>query len=245
MGSVRLILALALYMALVGQNVAVAEQPATLLKAHLEPSDVVNQEAVQLLVEVQSTQLATNLRLEVTPPPGFQAKPTTPITLPSFQGHYTVPTISIQRSNGPMSIGQRTLMVRVLSGDDKASTALAETSVPFAYKSRISIPFYLFAGGLGILMGYGLRLLIKVLQAVPTPSPAPVPGPAPGPITAFVQKNYYLVDCGVTMAVGLLSLTILLKDNHVPESGLYWYSALGAGVALGLLTNSELLSKLR
>jgi 4-amino-4-deoxy-L-arabinose transferase-like glycosyltransferase len=60
-----------------------------------------------------------------------------------------------------------------------------------------------------------------------------------GPITRFVQKNYYLVDCSVTLVVGLLSLTLLIKNNHAPDSGFYWYTAFGAGIGLGLLTNSD------
>jgi hypothetical protein len=232
---------------IMGAIAASAQQQTVLIKAHLEPAEVVNGETAQLTVEMQAAQTANNLRMEITAPPGFRITQGGSVKVPAFQGNYTLTPFLVERADAQATVGAHTLLVRVFTGEGTANIATVDTSIPFSYVSRISIPAYFLLGGLGILIGYALRVLIKVLQTVPAPAPAPQQqqGAAVGPVTAFVQNHYYLVDCGVTLTIGLLSLALLLKNNHVPDSGLYWYSALGAGVALGLLTNSELLSKLR
>ncbi|HWG19217.1 MAG TPA: hypothetical protein VG225_01720 [Terracidiphilus sp.] len=213
------------------------------MKARLEPGDAVNDAPVRIFVELQSSQPATGLVLECISPPGFEVTPRN-VALPEFQKQFTSSAFTLRRSGKTAEVGQQnTLIVRVLSADQKA--AIAEASVSFSYVKRIPIWEYLLLGFFGIALGYAIRLLIKVLQTVPAPALAPDPNaPQPGTITQWVQKHYYFVDCSVTLVIGLLSLTLLLKNDHVPDSGLYWYSALGAGVALGLLANSELVSKL-
>jgi hypothetical protein len=243
----RLVFVLVLRL-LMGVSALHAQQPSILVKAHLEPADVVNSDAAKLIVEVQSNQPTSNLHLEFSAPPGFQITPSQSVGLPTFQGHYTSTFASVVRSDSP-PVGTHSVLVRAVSGAGAGSAAVADATVSFAYISRIPIWSYLLLGAIGIVIGYVLRLLIGTLKTVPAPPLAPQAegggGPAVGPITTFVQQHYYFVDCAVTLTVGLLSLTLLLKNNHVPDTGLYWYSTLGSGVALGLLTNSELLSKLR
>jgi len=48
----------------------------------------------------------------------------------------------------------------------------------------------------------------------------------------------------VTAAIGFLALVALVQDGQPPQNATYWYTALAVGVGLGLLTNSELLTKL-
>jgi len=241
------ILVLLSWLAAIG-SVLRADQATVLLKARLEPGNVVNTEPSQLIVELQPASPISGLHLEIVPPVGFQVKPSALIDLPMIQGHYTMSSAFIIRSDTHAEIGAHTVYVRAVNGPGPGATMIADGSVSFDYVSRISIWVYFLLGGVGILIGYCLRIFVKVLQSVPEPSPQPPGaggGQAPGPITRFVQKHYYFVDCGVTLVVGLISLSLLVKNNHVPDSGLYWYSTLGSGVALGLLTNSELLSKLR
>jgi hypothetical protein len=223
-----------------------AEQPTVVVKATLEPVELTNNQPSQLIVQLQASQQSGTLRLEVTPPPGFQIRQPAGVKIASFQGSYTASPFFLEPSNTKAEVGSHSLLVRVFAGEGTANVTTIDTNIAFTYVSRISIPTYFLLGGLGIFFGYLIRLLVKVLQAVPAPAPEPDPGQrAVGLITGFVQRHYYFVDCSVTLSIGLISLSLLLKDNHVPDSGMYWYSALGAGFALGLLTNSELLSKVR
>jgi hypothetical protein len=110
-----------------------------------------------------------------------------------------------------------------------------------------SLAAYLGLGALGILVGYLLRVLMKVLSTTTAPAPDPTADPPPvlGPIGRFVASHYYQVDCLVTLVLGLAALLFLVKDGHLPDNGVVWYGALLMGLALGLLTNSELITKLR
>jgi hypothetical protein len=37
----------------------------------------------------------------------------------------------------------------------------------------------------------------------------------------ILKKHYYLVDCSVTLVIGLFVLLYLIKDGHVPDSAAY------------------------
>lgn len=123
--------------------------------------------------------------------------------------------------------------------------SLAGTTFQFLYRRGIPLSSYFLWGILGIVLGYLLRLFIKVLSEVTPPQLAPVPGaPEPGPLKQFVQRYYFFIDCGVTAAIGFLALVALVQDGQPPQNASYWYTALAVGVGMGLLTNSELLTKL-
>jgi hypothetical protein len=66
-----------------------------------------------------------------------------------------------------------------------------------------------------------------------------------GPITGFVMRHYYTVDGTVTLVLGILALLGLSAHGRPPESTAWWGAALTLGVGLGLLTNSELITKVR
>ena len=101
-------------------------------------------------------------------------------------------------------------------------------------------------------MAFSARLVVDSLNALPKPvlpaaAAAGVGGGAPdlGWVSTFIKTHYYLMDFLVTLILGFLALVALVKDNHAPDSGLYWYSALGLGFGIGLLTNSDLVTRLR
>lgn len=121
---------------------------------------------------------------------------------------------------------------------------LAQDDFDVEYTPTISLGRYLLVGLAGVLIGYAIRLLVKVLSTVPPPALAPTPAGSAGPVTTFVTRHYYAVDCAVTLTLGLLVLIFFIKDGHPPDAGIQWYGALGIGVGLGLLTNSELVTKL-
>ncbi len=59
----------------------------------------------------------------------------------------------------------------------------------------------------------------------------------------FVLEHYYWVDFAVTLTVGFLALAALMKNGRPPASAEYWPEAIVLGVGLGLLTNSDLLTR--
>jgi len=120
---------------------------------------------------------------------------------------------------------------------------------PINYIPEVPLAAYFGFGLVGIFLGYWLRLFVKILSSTTPPQPAPIaagnPPANPGPFTSFVMKHYYAVDLSVTIAIGFLILVSLIKDGNPPDNALAWYSAVAMGVGLGLLTNSELITKLR
>jgi hypothetical protein len=219
------------------------------MRVHLEPQDIVNESSVLLVVEIDTMQPLSAAVLEVTPPVGFVVTPQNKLTLPAFDAHLRLTQFWLNRTNSFTPIGTPTVHVHLFQNAANAH-ALVDSSIQFKYYERISVCAYLGWGILGIVLGYLIRLIIKAQQSVPVPSPAPenpaVPAPPPpGPITRFITKYYYPVDGALTVLIGFLALLVLLKDHHAPDNVLYWYSALGSGVALGALTNSELITKVR
>lgn len=87
-------------------------------------------------------------------------------------------------------------------------------------------------------------MLVEILKTVPAPSADPPEGTV-GPITRFVQQYHYLVDFGVTLAMGFIVMVALLTDGRPPEAGRMWPGALATGVGLGLLANSELITRIK
>ena len=110
---------------------------------------------------------------------------------------------------------------------------------------QLSTAAYLILGGLGIAAGYSLRLLVKVLSAVPAPQPVLGAADSAGPITSFVIGHYYAVDFIVTLVLGFLALFALMQGARPPQVASAWPHAITLGASLGLLTNSELITRLR
>jgi hypothetical protein len=216
------------------------------IRVSMAPAEIINDGLSKLTIDVDTPSELNGAILEVTSPVGFSVLPQNKITLPVFNTAYKETGFSLKRTGSTAPIGQAKVSVRLLP-DANSHLSPAFGEVQFNYKERISNCAYIVWGIIGIIIGYGIRLVLKAQQSVPVPLPAPAP-PAPppgGPVTRFVTRYYYPVDGALTLIIGLLALLVLLKDNHVPDTTLYWYSALGAGVALGALTNSELITKVR
>jgi hypothetical protein len=225
-----------------------AHGSAPTVRVSMAPNEIVNDGISKLTIDIDTPSELNGAVLEITPPVGFAVLPQNKITLPVFNGAYRETGFSLKRTGSSALIGPTKLNVRLLP-DANSHLSPAFGEVQFSYKERISVCAYLAWGLLGIVVGYLIRIIIKAQQSVPAPLPAPDPNapqpPPPGPITRFVAKYYYGVDGGLTVVLGLLALLLLLKDNHVPDTALYWYTALGAGVALGALTNSELITRVK
>lgn len=214
------------------------------------PTKIVDGAPAQLAVTIEVQGTLQNVVLKVSPPPGFQADRNS-LALATLSGKSTL-LFSIRRSNSqPASGGLLLVSLEIPQGSGKEPQQIASESLKLDYAPEISVSYFVWLGLFGVALGYCLRLLLKVLQSIPpdqVPAPAPVAGqqlpPPPGPVTLFVKKYYYLTDFLVTLALGFLALVALTKAGHPPETGNLWYTALAAGVGIGLLTNSELLTRI-
>jgi hypothetical protein len=100
-------------------------------------------------------------------------------------------------------------------------------------------------GFCGIALGYLVRLVMKVEAKLPQPSPAPEKSEdVTGPVTSFVARNYYKVDFALTLLLGNLVLLALSHSYHPPSKAADVPGALIFGFSLGLLTNSDLITRL-
>jgi len=220
------------------------------MNLELMPKTVIDQSPAQMLIIIESPQKLTGAAITIVPPPGFKADPPA-FSLPDFTGKITQTSV-FKALDSDVRPGER-YVIQVqsyVSSGSGGRTLLADQTLPFDYKTnQISLRAYFALGVLGILIGYCLRLMLNVLATVPAPPLAAPPSgavpPLVGPITAFVQKHYYSVDVLVTIALGYFALVAMSQGNRPPQTANFWYSALAMGVGLGLLTNSELLTKLR
>jgi hypothetical protein len=126
-----------------------------------------------------------------------------------------------------------------------AETILASRLFTFRYMAQISTAAYIALGGVGIALGYLLRMFVKVLSTIAPPRPVQASPTSEGPISRFARTHYYVVDFLVTVTIGFLALVALMQGARPPQTAAAWPHALTLGVSLGLLTNSELLTKFR
>lgn len=179
-------------------------------------------------------------------PPTIRASPsswTLPKTGHKVSRNFVLEPPAGKRLTGEIEIGAE--LTR--PSQNGPGESLAGATYRFVYRQGIPLSSYFMWGILGIVIGYFLRLFLKVLSEVTPEAPAPVANQSAGKvgwITRLVKRHYYLVDCAVTAAIGFLVLVALVQDGQPPQNATYWYTALAMGVGLGLLTNSELLTKI-
>ena|ERR1700733_263679 len=215
------------------------------IQAQLAPQNLsVNVPAI-LTVTVNCPAPTQDETLQILAPPGFTVTPA------SFQLGTTagvkIRQFEVQTPHTYFPAANWNFLI-ILS--DKTGD-LANLTYSFKYEAGVSLWLYFLFGIGGIAVGYIARLVVDSLNNLPKPVivaavPPPTSGvPDLGWFTKFIKAHYYLMDFFVTLVLGFLALVALVKDNHAPDSGLYWYSALGLGFGLGLLTNSDLVTRLR
>jgi len=217
--------------------------PAAVLALELLPKRIVGDEEGQLLVTVEFTGAPQTATLHVTTPRGVRADPPD-VTLEKPPRRITVP-VAIRGDHAPGFSDERQIVVELgLPGSSVPQPLTATTAV--LYSPRLSYRAYLAVATIGVVVGYSLRLLVKVLATVPPPQAAPVGegSSPPGALTRFVQAHYYAVDVGVTLALGFIALLYLGSTGRAPDVATHWPGAFTLGVGLGGLSNSELFSRL-
>jgi len=216
------------------------------IQADLIPRVLTLNTQATLIVTVSIPTATQDGTLQVSAPPGFSVTPGS-YQLGSAPGVKTRQfEIQTPRTYVPAATWKFVIVLSDRSGD------LASVSYPFGYGAGISLSWYFVFGAAGIAMGYAARLVIDSLNSLPKPvisaaavSPGGGTTPDLGRFTDFIKHHYYLMDFLVTLVLGFLALVALVKDNHAPDTGLYWYSASALGFGVGLLTNSDLITRLR
>jgi hypothetical protein len=126
-----------------------------------------------------------------------------------------------------------------------AQRVLAQATIPIDIVRYIDVMRYFWMGIAGVLTGWSLRVLLFAQSKVTPPNPEPMIASSEGVITRFIGKHYYFVDAVLTVTLGGLVLLALVTDGCPPDTADSSIAAYLMGVALGALTNSELLLKIR
>jgi hypothetical protein len=165
----------------------------------------------------------------------------------------TTYAIALTPRAGSTAAGERVLIVDLVAGSSHTERLLQSHEITIMLRPQLAMGCYLLIGGLGILLGYLLRQIIRSTGQVRTPflsqPPAEVPRlPQQGWLTTMIQRKpstYFVVDGSVTLFLGLGAMLALVKGDLLPDAGTSWHGTLLLGAGLGLLTNSDLLTRLR
>jgi hypothetical protein len=216
------------------------------IQTEIVPDQLSLNMTANLTVTVNCSVAAQDQTLHVTSPPDFTVSPSSSPVCSSTG--INIERFVVQTPHTYLPPANWTFVAFV---SDK-NGQLAAVTCALKYGAGLSLMYYFILGILGIAIGYSARLVVDSLNALPKPvlpaaAAAGVGGGAPdlGWVSTFIKTHYYLMDFLVTLILGFLALVALVKDNHAPDSGLYWYSALGLGFGIGLLTNSDLVTRLR
>ncbi len=217
------------------------------ISLELIPQGLLDGRKTQLYITVESVGELKGAVLEITSPTSFIVDDPK-ISLPAFNRSIICSTgIAVGKKDLLSDEYAFTVTLTVSDGTNGRKT-LATKLVKFKYAAEVGLWTFFLLGAIGLVLGYWIRLIVKVLAGVTPPSPAPErsgDGQQDGPITTFVKKHYYSVDFFVTALIAFLLLATLCQGGRPPQSGATWYGALATGVGLGLFTNSELLTKLK
>jgi hypothetical protein len=211
----------------------------------LLPKTIVADQAATMVIAVDAPQGMQGAALTIDAPPGFSVSPDS-FALGMLNRKDVRRAVVVRKAGASPPDGDQALVVRLSANDGGSSTVAAQT-VTFSFASQISTVTYLVLGALGIGVGYILRFFVNILKAIPPPSPAPplAGEPAIGPISTWVASHYYFVDCLITFGLAFVALVALMQGSRPPQTAWAWPHALTLGVSLGLLTNSELFTRIR
>lgn len=222
---------------------ALAQQPS--LSLELIPNSVFGHRQAQLYVTIDSSQELDDAVLDIATSTDFKAEPSA-IPLRAVT-HSVVENVTITPVNPMLGFGDQGITVTLSQPSDPGKRKIvASKLLKFSYAPEISLCVFFVFATLGLILGYWVRIIVKVLAAITPPSPQPESETAKlGPITKFVQGHYYLVDFLVTVALAFIVLATLVQNGRPPQSGSTWYGALAVGVGIGVFTNSDLLTRIR
>ena len=185
--------------------------------------------------------------VRLVPPDGFRVDPE---VLPAT-GTAVTRLVQLRRSEGGRG-RERQLIVRIFRQENdakKAVTVITEKAFEFRYDPLMAVPQYLLMGGIGIVLGYFIRAATKQLAKTPPDHQVERAKIQNDTTSSTARKwfvtHWYAIDFLVTLIVGTVVLVVAMKDGLPPTTAPHWHNAFGTGFALGLLTNSELLTRIR
>ena len=214
-----------------------------LLEIRMLPTNEVSDSTVcQFVVTVQASAALPPAKVVLRKIEGLDVQPASIDIKGGLARFESTGTISRKKGTARPRVGEHRLVAELTSLDG-TRPFYVQQSMAVLYRDWITVPCYLAVALLGVVLGYVIRFFVNILKSLPAPSPEPAAGE--GPITIWVKAHYYQVDFLVTLAIAFVILVGLIKESRPPDTGATWYAALALGTALGVLTNSELLTRLR
>lgn len=210
--------------------------------SRLVPKSVYAESPSQLIVTVKGSSLA-GLTVRFRASRGFHV---TPVEM-SWSGtaDNTVVVCLADVTTSGTETGQITgaIMTSALLKNEQVASDILE----FEYQPGLRVCIYLLVGLTGVAIGYAVRMLVLALKAVQPQVEAQTLAAEESPkgLRKFVLEHYWTVDFAVTLVLGFLALVALMKDGRPPATATYWHHAAMLGVGLGLLTNSDLLTRVQ
>lgn len=210
-----------------------------------------------------------DFRIDFVPPAGFAATPRNIAFGGSEKGE---PRGEIRLApNGATGAGDRSLQVNVVRLADGKEKPLPSSFFTFSFTPVLEQQSYLLYGMLGVLFGYAVRVAKKQLESTQPPphvqaaqnaqaardsafvakaaaQAAGVAAPStvvPTAVQMAYFKYWYAVDAFVTAIVGFIALLVLMRNGLPPANANFWFNGITIGFALGLLTNTELITKVK
>ncbi len=133
---------------------------------------------------------------------------------------------------------------------------IAASVFQLSFVPEIDLYRYFVLAAVGVLLGYIVKLFMKVRDSVPVPPAGAMFG---APTNESVQqqaenhlgkwlarpRNYYAIDFLLTLTIAIIALCALARDGHPPDMGRTWTSAGVLGFGLGILTPNDLINRIK
>jgi hypothetical protein len=235
---------------------ALAQAPSVSMSGTFVPAQPSGDDAFLFVLQLDSTAPLSGATASIRPRTGFTA---TKPELDVPQGARKAALVfELRATDAAPAAGDLVATVT-----DRASGApLGEGHYTFTYAHLVSLKAFYPLALLGILLGWILKLLVKVNAGRKPPERVVNPFLSPkrveelrrnGPTESvgFAKKLeesaklYYLVDGALTLAIGFIALLAMTRDGAAPAAAAHWQGALIVGFGLGVLTPQDLLGKVK
>jgi hypothetical protein len=240
-----------------------------MLRTRVLPSTIVGNDPAQLVCTVFLPADTTSTRLVISMPAEIVPSGSLPDRTPGTSGRnaptsLTIPiqptpsaasySLAFAMAPGNSARGERVIVVDLVDGPPDNPRMLQSQEVSITLRPELRLFVFLLIGGLGILIGYALRLAIRSTSRVPAPAfgqprdDVQALGGGDGWLTRTIRNHplaYLLVDGLVTLLLGLGAMLAMMTNDRLPDAGTTWHGTLLLGAGLGLLANSELVTRLK
>jgi hypothetical protein len=214
------------------------------IDAMLHPASLSSRAESQLIISIASAE-AFSGSLQLTVPPLVQSIQPIPISI------LTPGTLQLIVPLKLNAINQAVSGVIVVEASNKDGARVAGKSLTISVTPLIDFSSFVTWGAIGVALGFLAKYLIELMKWASSETPAqtatagPGGSPKPSPDQLFFARKYYwLFDFMVTLILGVSALVLSAKGNLPPDLASSPWHAMVFGAALGLLSNSQLISRL-